>query len=113
PGPAIACRQRVRSVLLVSQLPLWKVRTVAFDRGSRSSVVLARIILHEFYRNRPDFRSAEPDLQSMLAQSDAALIIGDVALKFMSENERPNAEKQRLLLRLSPEPMEVFDLMER
>ena len=31
----------------------------------------------------------------------------------MSENERPNAEKQRALLRLSPEPLEVFDLVER
>jgi chorismate dehydratase len=113
PGPAIACRQRVRSVLLVSQLPLWKVRTVAFDRGSRSSVILARIIFQEFYKNRPDFRPAEPDPGSMLAQSDAALIIGDIALKFMSENERPNAEHQKPLLRLSPEPLEVFDLVER
>jgi chorismate dehydratase len=113
PGPAIACRHRVRSVLLVSQLPLWKIRTVAVDRGSRSSVALARIIFDEFCGIRPDFRSSDPDLTSMLAQSDAALIIGDVALQFMAENERPNAEKQKSLLRLGPEPLEVFDLVER
>ena len=113
PGPAIACRHRVRSVLLLSELPLWKVRTVAFDRGSRSSVILARIIFNEFFGIRPDFQPAEPDLATMLAKSDAALTIGDIALKFMAENEKPNAEKQRNLLRLGPEPLEVFDLVER
>jgi chorismate dehydratase len=49
----------------------------------------------------------------MLAGSDAALIIGDGALKFMAENEQPDAEKQKGLLRLGPEPLEVFDLVER
>ena len=113
PGPAIACRHRVRSVLLLSQMPLWKVRTVAYDRGSRSSVALARIIFDEYCGTRPEFRPSDPDLAGMLSQSDAALTIGDVALKFMAENERPSADKQRSLLRLSPEPLEVFDLVER
>jgi chorismate dehydratase len=49
----------------------------------------------------------------MLSQNDAALIIGDVALKFMEENEKPNAEKQKAFLKLSPEPLLVFDLVER
>ena len=115
PGPAIACRHRVRSVLLLSQLPLWKIGTVAYDRGSRSSVALARIVLKEFCGIQPDFRPSEPDLANMLAQSDAALIIGDVALKFMADNTPPDAEKQKAkgLLRLGSEPLEVFDLVER
>jgi chorismate dehydratase len=113
PGPAIACRHRVRSVLLVSAVPLWKVRTVSFDKTSRSSVTLARIIFSEFFRRKPEFRSAEPDLAAMLGVSDAAVIIGDAALKFMEENELPNAEKQKALLKYGPEPLEVFDLVER
>lgn len=113
PGPAIACRHRVRSVLLISNVPLWKVRTVAADNGSRSSVILARIIFDEFFHIRPDFRPAEPDLATMLGQSDAALIIGDTALKFMHEHEQPDAEKQRALLKYGPQPLEVFDLVER
>ena len=113
PGPAIACRQRVRSVLLISVVPLWKVRTIAVDKGSRTSATLARIIFDEFYHVRPDFEPSEPDLGNMLKRCDAALIIGDAALKFMEEHEQPDAEKQKSFLRSGPEPLYVFDLMER
>jgi chorismate dehydratase len=112
-GPAVACRHRVRSVLLVSQKPLSQVRTVAADTGSRTSAVLAQIIFDEFYHVRPEFKPATPDLERMLAGHDAALVIGDTALKFMEQHEQPNAEKQKPLLRLGPEPLEVFDLAER
>ena len=113
PGPTVASTHRVRSVLLVSVMPLWKVKTVAYDNGSRTSVTLARIVFNEFYHIRPDFKAAEPDLATMLAQSDAALLIGDRALKFMEDNERPEAEHQKGLLRLGPEPLQIFDLAER
>jgi chorismate dehydratase len=86
---------------------------VAVDKGSRTSVALARIIFNDFYHTRPDFRPAEPDLASMLAQNDAALLIGDPALKFMEQHERPEAERQKAFIRLGPEPIEVFDLAER
>ena len=38
PGPAVASRYQVKSVILVSLLPLWKVKTVACDSSSRTSV---------------------------------------------------------------------------
>jgi chorismate dehydratase len=49
----------------------------------------------------------------MLAGADAAVLIGDAALKFMALNELPDAEKQKALLKYGPEPLEVFDLAER
>jgi chorismate dehydratase len=113
PGPAVASLYYVRSVILVSVMPLWKVKTVACDNGSRTSVALTKIIFDEFYHTRPDFRPAEPNLRSMLAQNDAALLIGDNALKFMAENDLPNLERQKPLLRFGSEPLEVFDLTER
>ena len=113
PGPAVASQYQVRSVILVSLVPLWKVKTVACDSGSRTSVALARIIFDEYYHIRPDFRAADPNLANMLAQNDAALLIGDPALKFMEENERPDAKHQKPFLRLGSEPVEVFDLAER
>src|SRR2546421_8282156 len=113
PGPAVAATHRVRSVILVSVVPLWKVKTVACDSGSRTSVALAKIIFNEFYHTHPDFRPAEPNVASMLAQSDAALLIGDNALKFMEANERPNIELQKQFVRLGSEPLQVFDLAER
>jgi chorismate dehydratase len=113
PGPAVAATHRVRSVILVSVVPLWKVKTVACDSGSRTSVALAKIVFSEFYHTHPDFRPAEPDVANMLAQSDAALLIGDNALRFMEANERPNIETQKPLVRLGSEPLQVFDLVER
>src|SRR5436309_3030563 len=103
PGPAVASLYQVRSVILVSVLPLWKVKTVACDSGSRTSVALTKIIFNEFYHTRPDFRPAEPNITNMLAQSDAALLIGDNALKFMETHERPNIELQKPLVRLGSE----------
>src|SRR5215468_8353228 len=113
PGPAVAAMNRVRSVILVSVVPLWKVKTVACDSGSRTSVALAKIIFSDFYHTHPDFKPAEPNLASMLAHSDAALLIGDHALKFMEDNDLPNADRQKPILRLGSEPLEVFDLAER
>src|SRR2546421_12142275 len=105
PGPTVASMNRVRSVLLVSVVPLWKVKTVACDSGSRTSVALAKIIFSDFYHTHPDFRPAEPNLTNMLAQSDAALLIGDHALKFMETNARPEVENQKGLVRLGAEPI--------
>src|SRR5947207_4014168 len=99
PGPAVAATHRVRSVILVSMVPLFKVKTVACDNGSRTSVALTKIIFNEFYHTHPDFRPAAPDLPSMLAQSDAALLIGDNALKFMQTNERPEIANQKSMAR--------------
>jgi len=113
PGPAVASLYQVRSVILVSMVPLWKVKTVACDNGSRTSVALSKIVFDEFYHIHPDFKPAEPDLPNMLAQNDAALLIGDNALKFMEQNDRPKLESQKPLLRLGSEPLEVFDLAER
>ena len=113
PGSAIASCHRVKSVVLISEFPLWRVRTVAHDRGSRTSVALAQIIFKEFCKTQPTFRAADPDLANMLATSDAALIIGDAALKFMERNEIPDIEKQKPMVRQGAEPLYVFDLMER
>lgn len=113
PGPAVASRHRVKSVLLISVKPLYQVKTVAVDNTSRTSAALARIVFSEFYQIRPDFRPAPANLVDMLAQSDAAVLIGDTALQFMQEHELPNEIKQKAFLKYGPEPLEVYDLAER
>jgi chorismate dehydratase len=81
PGTGIACRGPVRSILLVSGgKPFERIRTLATDTGSRTSVELARIILSEKYSNEPALVPMPPDLTRMLASADAALLIGDAAL---------------------------------
>lgn len=81
PGYGIACRGAVRSILLVSRKPLKEIQTLATDLGSRTSVELARVILRELYGVEPALQPHKPKLDEMLAVCDAALLIGDAALK--------------------------------
>ena len=113
PGPAIGSLNRVRSVMLLSIVPLFRIRTVAYDRASRASVALTKIILNKYYRAKPEFRPAQPDPARMLADSDAALLIGDAALRYRAANMLPIAGNQAELIREGAEPVQEFDLMER
>ncbi|MBM3787352.1 MAG: menaquinone biosynthesis protein [Acidobacteria bacterium] len=80
PGTGIACDGAVRSILLVCKTPPPEIRTLAVDAGSRTSVMLSRVILDSQYGVRPAITVSEPSLDRMLAEHDAALIIGDPAL---------------------------------
>jgi len=80
PGMAIAATHEVRSVLLVSKVPVREIRRVALDENSRTSAALVRIVLAERYGLSPETAPAAPRLDEMLAGADAALLIGDPAL---------------------------------
>ncbi|MEO8130610.1 MAG: menaquinone biosynthesis protein [Bryobacteraceae bacterium] len=79
-GTGIACRGPVRSILLISRVAPDRIRTLATDSSSRTSVMLARILLAKRFGVEPALLSMPPDLPSMLEAADAALIIGDPAL---------------------------------
>jgi chorismate dehydratase len=82
PGMAIASLDYVRSILLVTRkgMALEDVRSVALDTTSRTSAALVRVLFHKFIGNAPRYTQHDPDLEAMLAESDAALLIGDPAL---------------------------------
>jgi len=79
-GTGIGSDGPVRSILLISKVPFREIRTLATDSGSRTSVMLSRVILAEQYGAEPKCISHTPDLASMLGIADAALLIGDSAL---------------------------------
>jgi chorismate dehydratase len=81
PGAGIACHGPVRSILLISRRPAAEIRTLAADSSSRTSVELARVVLDRKYGATPEVFSHHPDLDAMLEKADAALIIGDPALR--------------------------------
>ncbi|MFZ0318734.1 MAG: menaquinone biosynthesis protein [Candidatus Sulfotelmatobacter sp.] len=81
PNVAIASRQPVRSILLVSRVPVDKIRTLALDTSSMTSVALTKILFEKWLGGGRTFTSADPDLERMLAANDAALVIGDPALQ--------------------------------
>lgn len=81
PDIAIASRRAVRSILLVSQIPVELVRTVALDTSSMTSVALTKILFQKWLGGGRTFQPMEPDIEKMLAECDAGLLIGDPALQ--------------------------------
>jgi chorismate dehydratase len=80
PGVSIAAKGAVRSILLISKKPLEEVRTIAADTSSRTSVALCRVIMRRWYGGGRQYVAMEPQLEPMLMECDAALLIGDPAL---------------------------------
>jgi chorismate dehydratase len=81
PGMAVAAKREVRSILVVSKKPIELAKRIALDTSSRSSVALVRILAAEHWRIKPEFVDARPNAAEMLENADAALIIGDPALR--------------------------------
>ncbi len=81
-GISIASKNAVKSVLLLSKLPVEKVTSVAVDNSSRSSAALLRILFRKFYKRSINITPSVPKPLDMLKRADAALLIGDPALTF-------------------------------
>jgi chorismate dehydratase len=81
PNVAIASRQEVRSILLVSKVPVERIRTVALDTSSMTSVALTKILFAKWLGGAREYAGMAPDLGTMLTKCDAALLIGDPALQ--------------------------------
>jgi len=80
PEISIASMGPVASVALFSRGPLGAIRSIAADRSSRTSIALLRVLCAWRFGIAPEIRTAAPDFEPMLAQADAALVIGDPAL---------------------------------
>lgn len=81
PDVAIAAKRRVRSLLIVSRKPIQEVKSLALDRSSRSTQALTRILCAEHWRILPRFYEETLATSTMLERADAALLIGDPALR--------------------------------
>jgi chorismate dehydratase len=81
PEVAIASRRPVRSILLVSKVPLDQIRSVALDTSSLTSVALTKVLFAKWWGPGRSFTPMAPDIKKMTAEHDAALVIGDPALK--------------------------------
>jgi len=85
PGVAIGSDGPVASVAVFSHQPIDRVRTVALDASSRTSVALFTVLCARHFGIAPDVRVMPPEPARMLEACDAALLIGDVALLFDHE----------------------------
>ncbi len=93
PDIAIGSDGPVLSVNLVAQVPLAELdgARVALGSTSRTSVLLARMWLEQVHGVRPDYFTCPPDLTAMLLEADAAVLIGDTALRatYQSSSDDP------------------------
>jgi chorismate dehydratase len=80
-GMAIAAKNEVRSLLVISKVPIEMASSFALDTNSRSSVGIARILSQRHWNISPEFIDMPPHPEKMLARADAALVIGDPALR--------------------------------
>ncbi|MCW5943230.1 MAG: menaquinone biosynthesis protein [Fimbriimonadaceae bacterium] len=74
---SISSLGEAESVRLFSKVPFERIETLALDQSSLTSNGLVRVLLAERFGVRPEARPEAPDLEAMLAQYDAALLIGD------------------------------------
>jgi chorismate dehydratase len=77
----IACRGEVKSVKLFSRVPMAHIQLLALDEGSRTSAVLAQILLHQRYDIRPKRTSLPLGFPAWESSADAVVLIGDRAIQ--------------------------------
>jgi len=76
----IGCRGPVWSVKLFSRMAGPRIRTLALDEGSRTSIALVRILLGERFGLSPQLVPLPIDTEPASSTADAILLIGDRAI---------------------------------
>ncbi|OGL44948.1 MAG: hypothetical protein A2149_06380 [Candidatus Schekmanbacteria bacterium RBG_16_38_11] len=99
PDICIASDGEVKSVILLSKKEIKKIKTVALDKRSKTSVALLKILFKKFYKVNVKYLE---DTKANQQKADSKLIIGDEAL-FFTYPARVPAASQEL-------PCYIFDL---
>ncbi|MFD2672895.1 menaquinone biosynthesis protein [Marinicrinis sediminis] len=83
PDLSVSAHDRVHSILLFTKKPLQQLDgcPVALPTTSATSVHLLKMILERFVGVQPTYFYAQPDLETMMNTADAALLIGDDAIR--------------------------------
>lgn len=76
----IACRGPVMSVKLLFRRPAAEIRSLALDVGSRTSAVLAQVLLHDRFGLKPQLEPLSLETPITESTADAVLLIGDRAI---------------------------------
>jgi len=90
PDLSVSAFGHVNSILLFHRQPLAQTLagTFALPTTSATSVNLLKILLAKYYDASPTYFDAAPSLPDMMAQADAALLIGDDAIRAHWDNDR-------------------------
>lgn len=94
PNLSVSSEAEVGSIFLFSRRPIEELNgaTVAVSSTSATSVVLLKILLELEYEASPTYVSMDPDVDEMLGEAYAALVIGDHALLAERDNTDPDLQ---------------------
>ncbi|TVY11613.1 menaquinone biosynthesis protein [Paenibacillus cremeus] len=83
PDMSVSSYSHVNSILFFHRKPIEELTsaTIALPTTSATSVNLLKIILYKFYHLEPNYVYAAPELDTMMKTADAALLIGDHAIR--------------------------------
>jgi chorismate dehydratase len=81
----IASDHKVASVCLFSQVPIDEIQEIFLDYQSKTSIMLLRILLKEYWQIRPSLLEGGADYISQIKDKSAGLIIGDRALEKLEQ----------------------------
>ncbi|MFC4777562.1 menaquinone biosynthesis protein [Paenibacillus sp. GCM10023252] len=89
PDLSVSSKGKVHSILLFLKKPLSEVLsgTIALTSASATSITLLKIIISMYYGGNPVYKRAAPVLDEMLESADAALLIGDPAIRAYWQNK--------------------------
>lgn len=92
-GCAIASLDHIRSLILVVRRNqgVREVKSVSLDTASLTTATYTRILFSKYWRTSPLFRLHSANLDEMLAESDAAVLIGDPALLALEDRVQREA----------------------
>jgi chorismate dehydratase len=90
PDFTVSSNGEVKSILLLSRFPVEQLsgRKIALTSTSATSQALLKIILKRGYKIDPHYIIMQPDLNGMLSSADAALLIGDIALRHHADSNK-------------------------
>ncbi|MBL8889370.1 MAG: menaquinone biosynthesis protein [Planctomycetaceae bacterium] len=81
PDACIACTGPVWSVKLLSRVPFQRIQTLSLDEGSRTSVVLCKVLLLNTVGVVPETFPLPIEADWKTVETDAVLVIGDRAMR--------------------------------
>jgi chorismate dehydratase len=89
PDLSVSAYGAVQSLFLFHKFPIADLgkSTIALPTTSATTINLLKIILTKFYGIRPQYQYAAPDLDAMMKQAEAALLIGDDAIRAQWTNQ--------------------------
>ena len=86
PDLCVSAIKSVKHVQLFFKKGSTDIQRVAVDRGASSEVTLLKILMREKYMMSPDYTEMDADLESMLSNAEAALIVGDKGIDYAQDN---------------------------